>query len=234
MKVTTLLRADWRLIRRDGIVFMAWLGPLALLLFLAVALPIGQRYVDVSAFLPWVAGFAAALVPYIPGAGVGFMLLDEMDHGLIRFYSISPLGLRGYVFYRLIAAWLPAVVYLALLPILLPWVQGSIAVYVLQAGAAALGAPLMALAIGVLAGNRVEGLAVSKGLGVTLAAPLLPLWVAAPWWWPALLLPPYWVVHGVVRLVSGEGSTIAAATGSVIAHGLWLGVLLRQLNRKVL
>ena len=231
--MAALLQADWRLIRRDGIVFMAWLGPLALLLFLAAAAPIAQRYMDVEVFLPWVVGFAAALVPYIPGAGVGFLILDEMDHGLIRFYAVSPLRLKGYLGYRLAAAWLPAAVYLALLPVILAWVEVPIFAYALHAGAAALGAPLMALALAVLAGNRVEGLAVSKGLGITLAAPLLPLWLVEPWWWVALLLPQYWVVHGIVRLISGDGGHSAAAVWNLIFHGLWLALLLRTLNRKV-
>ena len=133
---------------------MTWLGPLALLGFLAVVVPFGQRYVDVTPYLPWVAGLVSALVPFIPGTGVGFLILDEMDQGLVRFYSVSPLGLRGYMLYRLAAAWLPGFVYLAMMPVFLPWLRMDPAVYIGHTAAAALGAPLMGLALASLAGNR--------------------------------------------------------------------------------
>jgi len=64
-------------------------------------------------------------------------------------------------------------------------------------------APMISFFLGTYARNRVEGLALAKGLGIILFSPLMGYLVESSWHILGGLLPPYWVTQGFLVANSG-------------------------------
>ncbi|MCG8701908.1 MAG: hypothetical protein MI922_27890, partial [Bacteroidales bacterium] len=141
------------------------------------------------------------LVPNIPmmlGLVYGFILLDERDAGIITSISVTPLGKQGYLKLRLIipflvsflALWL--VCYLSNLHSYLEAWKVAAFVFLVN-----LNAPVMLLLLGALAGNKIEGIALSKSFGLLLMA-ILPIYLFDNWiHWIGGFSPLFWYAKAV-------------------------------------
>jgi fluoroquinolone transport system permease protein len=101
----------------------------------------------------------------------------------------------------------------------------------LVAVAAAPLAPMMALVLAVFAGNKVQGFAVIKGLGVVLPAPLIAYFVNQPWTVVLGVVPTYWPSRLYWALLSGESSWWIWLAAGLAYQSLLVGLLVRQFNR---
>ena len=92
-------------------------------------------------------------------------------------------------------------------------------------------APLYALAMAALAQNKVQGMAISKGLGLTLLPPAIAFFVTADWQLLLGLAPTYWPVKLFLVLQSGQpGAWMYFLAGFAYELAL-VAILLRRFDR---
>ncbi|QTH45358.1 hypothetical protein J4772_13670 [Cohnella sp. LGH] len=239
-KYRTLLHSDMRSLTRDPMLLLILIGPLLLILMTRLGLPSLSEWLanrsgyDLTDHTMFISLFMLVLIPQLIGVAAGLLMLDERDEHIVDYYAVSPLRKSGYLAYRLIApVFVGAGMSLAfvvvsgiseltgnrMLPLLL---------FVMEA-------PLFALFLVAFSANKVEGLALSKLITLTLLGPAGAYLVAEPWQWFAGLLPTYWPSKLFLEQVSAETDwqrqAIVFGAGIVVHSLLLYGLLKRFLNR---
>lgn len=227
-RVLALSLRDLKDIGRDPMLMIAIVGPLLLATVIRFVLPFASPLLEVRfgfGLMEYGALFAClllAMVPLMLGMLIGLVLLDERDEDLLSYFAVTPLMKKGYLVYRLAS------------PVVLSFVLSLVALA--AAGLAeysatkaipavlmlALEAPMFALFMTVVAGNKVEGMAVAKAGGILLLAPFANYFLQDQWQWVGMLLPTYWAAEAFL-----EPGGRAVVVGFVF-HGVVLWGLMRR------
>jgi fluoroquinolone transport system permease protein len=180
---------------------------------------------DLDPYRPVLALLAVVLhVPVIAGMMGALVVLDDLDDGVLQVIRVSPLGVRRYLAYRLGAVTGFAALGLAVAAPL------SGVVPLEAAGAVVLAvpvAPLFTLAVLAVARNRVQGLTVTKVIGLPVYAPITAWWLTGAAAWAFAVLPPFWVVR------SWTGPDPALLAAGTLCTALWLVALTRHVLRRL-
>lgn len=202
--VTALLalgRRDIRGTYRDPLLVMLVIAPIIWTTGVAVLTP------RVTKLLSTRDGFD--LVPYYPliltafllltsviiaAALAAFLVLDEIDAGTLTALRVTPLPLPTLVGYRAATVLFVTTIYviatLSFSGILEPGLIPTLIPIGLVAG---LSAVVTLLLIVTLAGNKIQGIAMVRALGMLIAGlPCLPWFIDSPWSLAFGVLPPYW------------------------------------------
>ena len=132
-------------------------------------------------------------------------MLDERDERLIDYYAVTPLRKQGYYMYRL---FLPVLI--TLLVSLLYQAEHWPVLILL-----AVEAPIYALFLVAFAANKVEGLALSKLVGLLLIGAICAYFVPERWQWLAAPLPTYWPSRLYVSGF-GHGQDFVLSSGAFV------------------
>ncbi len=238
-RLAGLARADLRLVARDGFLGFLLFYPLVLTLILRWALPaasaqLADRF-DLTAYYPLIVGYQFVLLtPIMFGVVAGLMLLDEKDEHTLTAIRVTPLPRRAWLAWRLLPAYVLAVVYSLLLLWAVGLHPGSLLPVVPVALVVALEAPAFALFLSAFAANKVEGLAFMKAMGIFLVAPLADWFFDASWTALLGIFPTYWPVKAY-WISSVDGSTgslfwLHLAIG-LAYHLLLILWMMRRFNR---
>ncbi len=216
----------------DGMLLMLLPAPFLLGAIVKWGVPFAnaltERYLSFS-FVPWYAlidAFLIALIPSMLSIINAFLLLDERDEGTGAYYQITPVQGYGYLIARL---GLPSV--WAFICVVI--VGGVFGISGLSFGETILAdligtgaGTACSLMIAALANNRVEGLAVSKLMGVTLLGVLAVWFIPAPYYYFASFLPSFWV-----GLIAKQNAAPFAVLGGVLSCALWIFIFVRKFLR---
>ncbi len=237
--IQTLAATDIRSIGRDSLMKFLLVYPWILGLAMRFLIPfvtdgLGNTFDLRPYYLLLASFFGVIIVAPLAGFVVGFLLLDERDDGTLNALMVTPLPMNLYMLYRILLPLLlsiasvyivlslmnlVAVPYLHLLPIVL---------------LAALEGPIFALLLASFANNKVQGLAVMKGMGIFFITPFIAWFMAEPWQWAMGLIPTYWPVKAFWVLMGTESSlsnSIWPFLGiGLIVHLLFLIPLIRYFN----
>ena len=171
--------------------------------------------------------FGLLLIPHIVGLLAGTFLLDERDQDILTALLVTPMPIHTYAIYRVLT---PTLISILGILIVVPFINIHVLPFEkllpLAISAAPLG-PLMALLMVSLAKNKVEGLAVMKGLGIFLAVPLVAWFVPQPWQWLLGVFPTFWATKGYWLASAGVSYLWVVAFGFVYTCAL-IVVLLRR------
>jgi fluoroquinolone transport system permease protein len=171
--------------------------------------------------------FSLLLMPQLLGYVIGFMLLDERDDGTLTVLQVTPLSLERYLLYKLSLPFVVSIgaayVFVAVVGLIDPPYGPLLPIALL----AALEAPLFALMLASLAGNKVQGLAVMKGLGFFGLAAIAAYFTPMPWQWFWGISPTYWPVRAFWAALAGEAWAPYVAVGLVV-HLLYLWAMWRR------
>ncbi len=236
-KIITLSISDFKNIRRDGLLIMSLLGTVLFAAAMRYGMPplkdflVSAAAFDLTEHYAFAMSFVVLMTPMMLGLLAGFILLDERDENILAYYAVTPLTKTGYFYYRMAS---PVVLGFFLTFLLLRFVDLTEVNYVRLIPVifmASLEAPMFALFLGAFAANKVEGLAISKALGITFMAPLAGYLVASDWHLLAGIFPPYWVTQA---FLAAEGSgRYAFYTGVGLAfHLLVVYVLLKKFTAR--
>lgn len=235
-RVISLLGGDLRNIYRDPMMILMVVLPFIIAVTMRLFVPwiteLAEGTVDIAPYHRLILSVLPIMTPLVVGWLVGFLLLDDRDEAVLLVISVTPLGKRGFLFYRLAAPIILA----------LPMTYAAVAVASLApvdalrllpvALMASLEAPIAALTLAAFASNKVEGLALAKGLSMASLAPLGVELLSSTWQIPLWILPPYWAARAF--LADGSGLTYWLPVGVGIAvHLAWLFFLLRRFDRKI-
>lgn len=235
--IRSLTAADLRNIGRDSLLRFMLFYPLVLGLIMRwLVLFVTERLAgtfDLLPYYPMIVGFFGLLmIAYLGGAIAGFLLLDERDDRILTAVQVTPLTLRNYLVYRLV---FPVAITLLFTPLavwlmhLLPVPWGAMLPIVLLA---ALEAPIYALVLASFATNKVQGLAVMKGMGIFLSLPFIAWFVPEPWQWLLGIVPGFWPLKAFWQALAGEPYWLTLAAGLVV-HLIYIAALLPRFQRAV-
>lgn len=184
---------------------------------------------DLTVYYPLIMSFLPLIAAGMFGAVVGFLLLDQRDDQTMTALLVTPLSLGDYLRYRFIV--------LLLLCVLLSFVTVSMAGLtettplqrVVTSIVAAPLAPIYALFLGSYAGNKVQGFALAKAIGIVFVPCIVAYLVTGPWQTAFGLLPHYWPMK--VFWLFDAGSVTAALVHAAIGLA-WQAALLVLLARR--
>lgn len=182
-------------------------------------------------YAPIMGYLTVLIVPYLWGAIIGFLLLDQRDEQTLTALQVTPLRLRDYLTYRLLApSLLAALATLLVMPVtglfdLVWWA------YPLLAFSVAPMAPLAALALAALAANKVQGLALMKAAGIVLVPPMVAYFVPAPWNLLFALAPTWWPAQMLWSLEAGQPQWTIYLFGGMLYQIVLLSWLVRRFDR---
>lgn len=229
--VRALIGADLRALNRDPMFRAMQVAPFALLGLLFVGVPLigdwldASYHVDLAPYRPAVAAMLLGVtIPLLFGAFAGLLFLEDRESGAWSMVAVSVVGRRPYIAVR--CGWAAMSCAIATGGGLLldghPWMS-TLATSVLAGGATA----AIALLIGALATDRLEGMAITKAMTLPLALPLL-LW---PLGWPIggiLAFVPTFGPVAILHQADTGGGTAAAAAFSLLAVSHWIAILGRR------
>jgi hypothetical protein len=232
VSVSAVVAVSGRSLLRDPVLRLMAVMPIVVALAFRLLVPVADaaltRAVDPEIFrlleyYPIISAFLIQLAGMFAGGVTGFSLLEDRDEGVFAAMAATPLGRGGYIASRLvfpgIAATVGSAVVVPLAALHVPE-PGS---FVCALIAAAPLAPSVSLLLSGLAGNKVEGLAVFKLLGLLFLGPLV---VALPpsfhfVGWP---LASYWAARAYLASVPAAAGH---ATLSVLCSLAYAAVAFR-------
>ncbi|KBZ63479.1 fluoroquinolones export permease [Mycobacterium [tuberculosis] TKK-01-0051] len=194
-------RNDVRGTYRDPLLVMIIIAPAIWTSGVAVLTPrvtsmLAQRNgFDLVPYYPLIlTGFLLLTSVIIVGGLAGLIVLDELDAGTFSALRVTPVPLWAFFAYRAATVLVLTTIYVAatmsLSRLLRPGLVPSVIVIGVLAGASAVVTLLLVIT---LADNKVQGLAVIRGLGMLIAGlPCLPWFVDSSWNLAFGVLPPYW------------------------------------------
>jgi fluoroquinolone transport system permease protein len=213
-------RNDIRSAYRDPLLVMIvlapviWTSAVALLTPRAADMLAERQGFDLVPYYPAIlTAFLLLTSIIIAGALAAFLVLDEVDAGTLTALRVTPVKLSVFFAYRAVTVIVVTTVYvittLSFSGILQPGLTGALIPIGLLAG---LSAVVTLLLIVAMAGNKIQGLAAVRGLGMLIAGlPCLPFFIDSAWNLAFGVLPPYWA---------------AKAFWVAVDHGTWWPYLL--------
>lgn len=223
---------DLRHIVRDRTVSVLLLIPLILVASLRWAVPIIERQAPIIAgYRPLIVALFCMIAVLFPAFMMSFLMLDEKDQDLFAVFRVLPISPLRFLFDRLVLV--VALGFFDSLIILAgsQLVAWSLPVQLCLAALCALMPAAATLIIVSLAGNKIEGLTIIKGLFPLILFPAAGLVVKSSWTVIFAVLPAYWIYRA---FAAPDGRTLAlACTCAVALHGLVIAVFYRRFRRRV-
>jgi fluoroquinolone transport system permease protein len=195
-----ILKYDFLQIRKDPMLMLSSVVPIIIWTLVKYGFPQLQSIIlanwefDISKFYFQTVVFFLPLIPMMFGMVYGFMLLDERDEGIITAISVTPFGKLGYLKLRMFLPTLISFIVIILFSVFLNVLEIiSFWRLIVLSALLSLNAPIMLLFLGAFAGNKVEGMAISKGFGLLLAAIVIDFIVPSPYNWISVYSPLVWI-----------------------------------------
>ncbi|BBX17238.1 fluoroquinolone transporter permease [Mycolicibacterium duvalii] len=194
-------RNDLRGTYRDPLLIMLVVAPVIWTTAVAVLTPLSTRMLaerysfDLVPYYPLViTAFLLLTSIIIAGALAAFLVLDEVDAGTLTALRVTPVPLQVFFGYRAATVLVVTTVYVVATSAssgLLP--MGLIPTMIPIGLLAGLSAIVTLLLIITVAGNKIQGLAMVRALGMLIAGlPCLPWFIDSAWHLAFGVLPPYW------------------------------------------
>lgn len=213
--------SDLRTVVRDRTVGALFAVPIIFLVLLRLGVPaLTGRLPAATSYAPVILGLAVTVAAMIPAFMLAFIILDELDEGLTAVFLVLPIAPGRLLSYRLTAVAVFGYLssFLLILSSGVPRVPADAALILAVPGA--LEGPAGVLIAIALAKNKIEGLAVFKGLFFVLALGVVGGIPVAPWWIDAFgVIPAYWVFAALAAadfIVRLTAIAIAVLTYAVI------------------
>ncbi len=238
-KVIAFTRGDIKTIFRDGLLIASLLGPLFLALFIRLAFPwladlsYDHLQLDLALHYPFALSFLIMFTPMMVGTMTGLILLDERDEHMLNYYAVTPLGQTGYLLYRLFIPAFSSFIFSFLVLPLASLIELNYMAIFPVAVLAAFQAPLVAVLMGAFAGNKVEGLTLTKGLGFLFAGPAAGYLAPHPWNYSGAIIPPFWITEAFMASFTPDPAYAIYLLGGFIVHIILLRYLLKRFINRV-
>lgn len=237
--IRVLVPSDLRLIWRDGFLlsFLIFVMPLAALGLHWLAPYVGglvAQWVELEPYYGLIlANAVIAGEPVMLGFVVGLLFVEERDEGTLLALQSSPLSLRIFLGYRLVAAMMLNIVLTVIGIELANLVTVSWLELVASAVLASLAIPIIALVYAAFIKNKVQALMLLKPVQIWGGLPTLLYFVPEPWNWIASVPgPAYYPMRLFWTAAEGQAEWWILVPG-VVVPGMALVWLFRRFERTV-
>jgi fluoroquinolone transport system permease protein len=229
-----LFRIGMRQITRDGMLFVLLPAPFLVGMVLKFALPVAGRVLEDTlsfSLSPWYAlvdGLLACLTPAFVAMISAFLLLEERDEGISAFYQISPAQGYPYLAARMALPMIWALVSTIAALILFNLSALPMGLILAAALVGALTGLAIAMMVVSIAGNRVEGLALSKLKGVSFLGLVFIWFVPEPAAWLSAWLPSFWIG----KLMRDGADPFNIIPGLAVSL-IWIAIFTRKFSNRI-
>ncbi|KUG19858.1 MAG: ABC transporter permease [Methanomicrobiaceae archaeon] len=230
--VLPLAASDLRNVLRDRMLAFAFFIPLLLIFVSVWGIPwISATLFDLSPYHALILSFIFLQVPVLFGFIPAFMLIDERDEHILSALRVLPVSPLSFVAARMFSGAAIAFLYVVLAFALLAGPGVPFLCFLPCACLLALLAPIIALTVVGLSQNKVEALAVFKGLDLLVMLPLVSFFLPPAWERIFWVFPQFWTITAFEELLrSGVPDWGAIGVGLVLHAGV-IGYLLRRFVR---
>jgi len=235
MKQTVnLFRIGLRQVFKDGMLFIMLPAPLLIGLFFNFVIPFANRMlVEQLSFSisPWyglVDGMLICLSPMFVAMISAFLLLEEKEEGIGAFYQITPTSGNTYILARIGLPMIWAFTSTLIVTIIFTISTISASAIIMASIISSLFGIALAMMVVSLAENRVEGLAISKLMGVSFLGLILVWFIPAPYQYFAAFLPSFWI--GKITL---DGLNIYYVVFGILVSFMWIAIFTRKFMKKI-
>lgn len=231
---------DVKNIRRDPLLLYIILVPWLFAVLIRLLIPIVGNWFHltysqpVEQYYPLVLSFFIILeVPFLFGLIFGLMFLDEKDDHVLTVLRVTPVSLLNYIYYRFFIIIALSVVYVMLI---LPATGIMEMKYWLDALPVAVLGGCFAVNVLLLlinfANNKVEGLAILKGFGIFMIAPLAAYFINSSLEILFGVFPTYWPAKAFWLVSTGQSAFLYILGGLLVNTTIFL-VLYRRFKRRI-
>ncbi len=235
-----LLKGSLTQIYRDQMLLLLCFTPFMVSIVLKIIIPVINglltKYLDFQ-LIPYylmVDALVITLNPMLISVMTGLLMLDERDDGICQYYSVTPVGGKAYLVMRLS---LPFFYSLLTSLLLMPFTSLgglSYGLMVLPAVMSSYSGILMGMMLVSIASNKVEGLAVSKLIGIIIFG--IPLaWFANSYLRAVgVLLPSYWLMDMLLQAKAEQFVRyLADFILGLVSTTIWIMGLYRIFIKKI-
>jgi fluoroquinolone transport system permease protein len=217
-------RNDIRGAYRDPMMVMLVMAPVIWTTGVAVLTPrftrmLAERYgFELAPYYPLVlTAFLLLTSIIIAGALAAFLVLEEVDAGTLTALRVTPVPLSMFFAYRAATVMVVTTLYVVATMSFSGILQPGLVLALIPIGlVAGLSAVVTLLLIVAAAGNKIQGLAMVRALGMLIAGlPCLPWFIDSPWNLAFGVLPPYWAAKAF-WVASGHGAWWPYLVGGVV------------------
>ncbi len=167
------------------------------------------------------------------GAVVGILFIEERDEGTLLALQATPLSLRSFLGYRLLAAMGLSVVLTCIGVPLAGLVSVSFLELLVAATLASLGVPLVALTYAVYIQNKVQAVTAIKLVQAWGGLPVLLYFAPTPWQWIGSVPGPLYYPMRLFWSAADGGAEWWLILPGLILQGAAILWLLRRFQRSV-
>lgn len=235
MNIIQLSLTDFRQILREQLLWVMFLvAPLAQFAIGRWLIPeLVDSFLVFAGYQPLIAGVLTLQVVTGIGFVVAMMILDEKDDGVLSAIRVLPISPAAFLAYRLFMATLIGLVF----AFGMLYFSGLTTLTVLPALMAALLfsliSPAVVLFMSTFGDNKVEGLAMYKGINLVLLLPIVSFFVPDGWRYAFGFIPDFWSFYLVEALTVHHPLSWLYLTGGILTHLLLIGILYVQFKRRV-
>ena len=219
---------------KDGMLIALIPAPFLVGLFIKLAIPFINQILtkefsfSIIAWYGLIDGMLICLTPMFVAMISSFLILEERDERLSDFYQITPAEGYSYLFARI---GLPMIWAFAVTMIVSKIFNiSSLSTFTILDCSIISGFTGIFLAMMVvsIAGNRVEGLALSKLMGISFIGLILIWFLPAPYHFLMAFLPSFWI--GKILL---DGASFFSFILGLISCFLWIALFTRRFLKRV-
>lgn len=173
-------------------------------------------------------GMLICLTPMFVAMISAFLLLEEKDEGLQAFYQITPARGCSYLFARVGLPMIWAFIITIIVSAVFHISSLSFDTIFLSALISSLTGIFLAMMVVSVAENRVEGLAISKLMGVSFLGLVLIWFIPAPYHFIMAFLPSFWI--GKILI---DGADFPSSILGLFTCLLWLAFFTKKFLKKI-
>lgn len=224
-----LFALGMRQILRDGMLLVLLPAPFLMGAALRVLIPLaGSVFFCLEPWYPLSDALLLSMTPMLVAMASAFLMLDERDEGIGCYYAITPAGGQTYLMARL--AW--PLLWAFACAFLVQRIFGLSTLAIPIVLAAGLIGTLQGLAVAMLlvafAGNKVEGIALSKLAGIFSLGLPAAWFLSGPARYSVAFLPSFWMGELMKRASLDPISCLAGLLSSLIFVVVLFRLFLRR------
>ena len=229
-----LFQIGLRQIAKDGMLFVLIPAPFIVGLAFRFGIPLTNRLAEDMfsfSFSPWyglVDGFLVMLTPLFAAMIAAFLMLEERDEDIGAFYQITPVEGYAYLTARIGVPMLWAFVSSLAVLSLFRLSELSWSTILSSSVISTLTGISMSMMVVSFAANRVEGLALSKLMGISFLGLFIVWFAPAPYSFFASFLPSFWVGKVIM-----DGTHIIAFALGLLSCAIWIAFFTRKFMRRI-
>ena len=229
-----LFQMGLKQIANDGMLLVLLPAPILVGLIFKFAIPFANGILEDNfsiSVLPWyglVDGMLVCLTPMFVAMASAFLLLEERDEGICAVYQITPTEGYSYLAARIgiPMAWAFAISIIVLGVFRISEI--SIMTILSSSLISALTGIFSAMMVVSMAGNRVEGLALSKLMGIGFIGLILVWFVPEPYSYFSAFLPSFWIGKLIM-----DGASVFSFLFGLLTCFIWIFFFARRFLSRI-